>query len=744
MKNWSGFQIIIAGILLWAGLSSFPLNVKDNATASAKVALTSKGNSLILSCRADNDLYQVLVANRIRCKRYSSPSEAVDRASAGGAVMILADEYPAKTTTLDTSLYEKAAKKKLKLYVEYPSFLPGLAVQPPRPTSLERVVVSTGEIENLTLMQILCLHDCNYIPVSVENPLLTVSKVAGFDRAVYGLDKDAHTSAILFEQLPGRLLVSTTKLSQFVTARYAPKDAMQAIWAYVLQWLGVDKASAQNLEWTPAVRPTYTREQSLPPDAARLAVQRGIDWHTKAKMLLNDEGWEEYKQFWKLNDSNILTTVEAIINSAPQPKSQVGDGTYGVLEGIVSQVNQDGSQPTRWWLRTDSNGESSLAFALRWAMDGDERSRQVAGNLLDWVYQRSGLFQNDPKKANYGLLFWAPGNAQALYQDNDIKTILGCMGTAGLMNTDRWDEVLVKNILGNFRTTGANGFRGQRIENPELLRDGWQKYWNRNKIQLQPHYEAWTWASYLWLYDKTQWKPLLEKTAKGVNMMMKAYPRDWRWTNGIQQERGRMLLALAWLIRVDDRPEYRAWLKQLANDIEKCQDISGAIREELGALDHGDMAPPTSNAAYGTGEAPLIQENGDSVSDLLYTCNFTFLGLHEAYAATGDEQYKIMEDRLADFLIRIQVGSEKHSELDGGWFRAFDYRQWEYWGSNADAGWGAWSIEAGWTQAWLPTVLAMRELNKNLWDITSKSKVEKHFDSIRRQMIPDEVLKNVK
>ena len=111
-------------------------------------------------------------------------------------------------------------------------------------------------------------------------------------------------------------------------------------------------------------------------------------------------------------------------------------------------------------------------------------------------------------------------------------------------------------------------------------------------ILLQPHYEAWTWSSYLWLYDKTGWKPLLDKTRNAITMMMKAYPEEWRWTNGIQQERGRMLLPLAWLIRIDDRPEYREWLKQIATDIEKCQDESGAIREELGQLDHGDMAPP--------------------------------------------------------------------------------------------------------------------------------------------------------
>ncbi|NMC38919.1 MAG: hypothetical protein GYA41_11415, partial [Bacteroidales bacterium] len=422
------------------------------------------------------------------------------------------------------------------------------------------------------------------------------------------------------------------------------------------------------------------------------------------------------------------------------PVSDPGDGSFGLLEGIASKVNRDGSQPVRWWLRSDSNGESSLAFALRAKMDGDERSKLIAGNLLDWLYFTSGLFQTDPEKPNFGLLFWAPGNTQALYQDNDIKAILGCIGTSGILETDRWDEVLVKNILGNFRTTGKNGFRGRRIENPDLLRDGWISYMNRGTVLLQPHYEAWTWASYLWLYDKTGWEPLLEKARKGITMMMEAYPNGWRWTNGIQQERGRMLLPLAWLIRIDDRPEYHRWLRQITDDIEKSQDESGAIREELGALDRGDYVPSKSNAAYGTDEAPLIQQNGDPVSDLLYTCNFTFLGLHEAYAATGDEQLKRMSDSLAGFLIRIQVSSDKHTSLDGGWFRAFDFKNWEYMGSNADSGWGAWSIEVGWTQAWICSVLAMRELKLNLWDISENSNAGKIFDQIRSQMIPDSLL----
>ena len=413
-----------------------------------------------------------------------------------------------------------------------------------RHTLLERVVVSTDAIKNLTKMQILSLHDCNYLPISVENPLLSVGKVARFDRAVYGLDKDANPGAIMFEISAENLLVSTTKLSQFVTARYAPKEAMQAIWAFILRWVQGDKAPIRQLNWIPSVRPSYTRDQIVPANAARLAIQRGIDWHTGAKMLLNEQGWEEYKQLWKLNDSNMLTTVASVNNAAPQPKSEVGNGSYGVLEGIASQVYLDGSQPTRWWLRSDSNGESSLAFALRWKMDGDNRSKLIAGNLLDWLYFTSGLFQKDSSKANYGLLFWAPGNAQALYHDNDIKAILGCMGTSGILNSDRWDELLVKNILGNFRTTGVNGFRGGSLNNSRVLSEGWMSYWNKNTIRLSPHYEAWIWSSYLWLYDKTKWDPLLAKTKKAISIMMKAYPNDWRWTNGIQQERGRMLLPL--------------------------------------------------------------------------------------------------------------------------------------------------------------------------------------------------------
>ena len=143
-----------------------------------------------------------------------------------------------------------------------------------------------------------------------------------------------------------------------------------------------------------------------------------------------------------------------------------------------------------------------------------------------------------------------------------------------------------------------------------------------------------------------------------------------------------------------------------------------------------------SNDAYGAAEGNIIQNNGDPATDLLYTLNFAFLGLHEAGAATGDAYYKIPEDRVANFLCRVQVKSEKHPELDGAWFRAFDFRRWDYWASNNDAGWGAWCTESGWMQSWITSVLALRQMKTSLWDLTSPVKLKGDLEKCGRQMLP--------
>src|SRR5690606_20715862 len=105
------------------------------------------------------------------------------------------------------------------------------------------------------------------------------------------------------------------------------------------------------------------------------------------------------------------------------------------------------------------------------------------------------------------------------------------------------------------------------------------------------------------------------------------------------------------------------WLDQLTGDLLAQMDACGAIREKLGLAGYGMFRAPASNEAYGTTEAPVIQQDGDPACDLLYTMNFAFLGLREAAEATGDGLLKEAEDKLADFLCRIQVRSEAHPYL---------------------------------------------------------------------------------
>ena len=63
--------------------------------------------------------------------------------------------------------------------------------------------------------------------------------------------------------------------------------------------------------------------------------------------------------------------------------------------------------------------------------------------------------------------------------------------------------------------------------------------------------------------------------------MMKGYPNDWNWTNGIQQERARMILPLAWLYRVEPTEQHKQWLEFMTEELLKNQVACGGIREEL-------------------------------------------------------------------------------------------------------------------------------------------------------------------
>ena len=141
-----------------------------------------------------------------------------------------------------------------------------------------------------------------------------MAKVAGFDKAVYGLDGTTAHPILFVHPTNSNLLVSTTKLSQFITARYSPKTDWQAIWKMILAWL-TSGEKIVTLDWNMSVRPTYGKNDVLPSDAQRKAILRGIDWHTNAKMLIHSS--------WK-DDYDRLGGVSHPLGSRPDPGFPVG------------------------------------------------------------------------------------------------------------------------------------------------------------------------------------------------------------------------------------------------------------------------------------------------------------------------------------------------------------------------------------------------------------------------------------
>jgi len=686
---------------------------------------TKSNPSLTFSSAPDNDLY-LLFEN---FPRYDSPAEAILNAPPQSGVLLLADSYPNSRSEIADSLFTIARNKGLRMYVEYPDRIRGLEIGENRQVDWERGVVTTDRFgSSLARNRILMIHDGSFISVQSDNSLISMARVAGLDQAVYGM-QNTSSWPVLFEHPTDDVLIATTGLSHFISGRFAPADAWIDIWKWILSWLDPKAASLQ-LAWEPVVRPTYRSSDVLPADAGRTALTTGVAWYRHARMLIDSTWSHRYQEAESFLDR---------VGPRPETELPVGDGSYGLLEGFSSRIHHDGSQDVRWWIRADCVSETAMAFALHQKVVGGDSGGEIAANLQDYAHKTSVLHQGlraDPASPEFGLVSWDVYHDRVYYGDDNARVILSTMATAGALGSDQWDEDILRAVLGNFRTTGPEGFRSNRLEGRDLEANGWEYYWTTPRTNFAPHYESWLWATYLWLYDKTAYAPLIERTKRGISEMMQAYPDDWHWTNGLQQERARMLLPLAWLIRVEDTALHREWLNQIATDLLTYQDVTGAIKEQLGSAGHGKYGPPKSNEEYGITEAPLIQENSDAIADMLYTSNFAFIGLHEAAAVTGDTTLTHAFEELRDFLIRIQVHAPAHPELDGAWFRAFDINRWEYWASNADLGWGAWAIETGWTQSWITSVLAMDELGVNLWALTDASDISSHFERYRQGMLP--------
>ena len=163
----------------WGGVALVAL-----LSAAAPLAAATPPD-LVFACGPSNDLYQVLAASGHTYPRRATPAEAVDAASGGDGVLVLAGGYPETLTEIPAVVYEAAAAKGVRLYVEYPATVPGLALGElrdfrtgPYGVRYDRAVVSSDAFgPELPKLSILAIHDCRYVPVAVEKTHLVLARV---------------------------------------------------------------------------------------------------------------------------------------------------------------------------------------------------------------------------------------------------------------------------------------------------------------------------------------------------------------------------------------------------------------------------------------------------------------------------------------------------------------------------------------------------------------------------------------
>ncbi|MBP1583906.1 MAG: hypothetical protein J6866_08110, partial [Victivallales bacterium] len=457
--------------------------------------------------------------------------------------------------------------------------------------------------------------------------------------------------------------------------RFAPADSWRTVIGKLLGFLA-GRDEILPIACQPTVCPAYDASAVLPPNAEFTAFRRSARWFSR-------------EMLYHFNNET------------------------GIFEGFSAGIDEFGHQSLMPRLRGDCLGESSSVFALAHLLLDSFSAKQDALGLLKTLFGDKRIRDLDPASNTFGNLFFYEGIPQ-VYGDDNSRSCLGALLCEELLQDTTYAKDILQVAYSLWRTTGPNGLREPSL-GPQSFQDGqtWKTYGSRNFTECRPHYQAWHWAFNLQMYELTGDERFRDHALSAMRLALEQFP-DFLWQNGASGDWARCLLPFAFLVEIEDTAEHREWLDRVCRQVLKHLDEHHIFREVMGDPAKGNYPSPKSNAEFGTAEATLLQQDGDPACDLLYTVNFAFAGLHEAACATGNPEYQGAADGLADFLCRIQAVSDSQHALHGAWFRAFDFEQWDFFGNASDNGWGPWCIESGWTNSWIATILALRDLHRPL------------------------------
>jgi len=362
----------------------------------------------------------------------------------------------------------------------------------------------------------------------------------------------------------------------------------------------------------------------------------------------------------------------------------VDNGENGVLEGIFHNIYPDGTQPYNRNVRNDCSGEVGGACFFDWYINKNissyDRFRNLQKVCFEKLYETEGL--------NRGLMRWSAIAWGICYQDDVARTILGTLLSMQLTDDRTYLDRICMALDYMLMTTGTDGLRASRTDantlTPELIEE----------LHSKPcgfpcaHFNGFYMAVLLMAYKLTDKKLYLDTAVKGMETIMAAFPNTVR-EHSETQELCRLILPLACLYEVTGDEKHKGYLYKVIDSLKEYKSPYGGYREH----DTGYQAKRSRTS--GT-ESSLLADNGDQVADLLYSVNWLPLGFAYAYKATKDEIFRKLWQDIVKFMSEIQLKSDD-PKLNGCWCRGIDLIRREPYGMPHDIGWGACSVESGWT-----------------------------------------------
>lgn len=663
------------------------------------------------------------------------------------ALLLCAPDYPRVTALAPEQLaaMQRFLDAGKTVYVEYAP-LPGLLGETPQTAPYERLCLPADDPlhTGLPARSLLEEHASQRLPLLAPGGevLLSYGRVAGTDQAVYGLDPAGVPALVSLSQGHGRLLLATTALSNWQRGRYRPTRSWEALTrAILLALLPPEAAGEARARFLEIEAWTEPRLWAAPDQPVRLCVRAPTGVQCVAQgpagpMVLTPAagelltttpvrvgpGTHQWRLTARRGEATRELTVRLNVGDRRERYRQTvarnlawferagmliaPDGSLGVREGFTNQITPEGKPTIAGCPRVDCISECGLLFAVYGRLCGDRQWLARGQRMLQYTarafcitaanswyfghWQSRGEFRDDGSTlyvfnddSGAGTLFSLLG-----YAETGEPALLA----TGLRGVEYFCHTATRNGLFGYmphRDYEGSGHTGVP----------WPTLRDQTLGEAAPHVMNLPLASLLVAYQLTGERRYLDLAERGCRTLMTMYPR-WHLVTSRSCEHARMLLPLALLQRVAPTPEHRQWLDTVAGFLVSKQDACGAIRE-------WDGYNPASNAAFGTTETSVFQQNGDPISDQLYDTGFAVLHLALAAQVTGDPKLRQAAERLGDYLTRVQIAEP--GAYEGTWLRAFDFGRWEYFGSSADVGWGPYCSETGWMCA--PLGLGLLLLN---------------------------------